>query len=135
MSTKLISNPFDPVSDDQLRTFVRAMQYKWLVRESTKSEWHLLAGTYSMRQMSELVKAGCFVDIEVVELRGSSRNGSSQGTDRSEVSSELVVVADALPTVSNLLEAVRGGSPRVGVKTSSRMKDSACQRPPLQTDS
>jgi hypothetical protein len=126
MSTKLISNPFDPISDDQLRTFVRAMKYKWLVRESAKSEWHLLAGTYSMRQMSDMVKEGRFVDIEVVELRGLFRNGSSQSTDRSEVSSELLVVADALPMVSSLSEAVQGASPRVGVKRRSRMKDSAC---------
>src|SRR4026207_584473 len=99
MSTKLISNSFGPISDDQLRTLVRAMKYKWLVRASMESEWHLLAGTYSMRQMSELVKAGCFVDIEVVEVRGSSRNGSSQGTDLS------VIVADSVPTLRKLSEA------------------------------
>jgi hypothetical protein len=60
---------FLPISDDQRRRFVRAVQYTWLVRESAQSRWFLLAETYSMRQMFELVKTGRFADIEVIEMR------------------------------------------------------------------
>lgn len=105
MSTNLISNPFDPISDDQLRTVLRAIQYRWLVRESAQSEWHLLAETYSMRQMSELVKAGRFVDIEVVEMSSASRDDSPRGQRRfSEARPNQLVVPNTAPTEQHIAE-------------------------------
>jgi hypothetical protein len=68
MKCESTNQPFYLLSEEQLRTYVRAVRYKWLVRDATQSTWYRLAGAYSMRQMSEFIKSGRFVDIEVVDI-------------------------------------------------------------------
>jgi hypothetical protein len=56
------------LDEDQLRIVVRAVRYKWMIRKSLESSWQLLDETYSMREMSELLRKRHFVDLEILEV-------------------------------------------------------------------